>query len=177
MTLNVFFDYFGTYLESIILSPEPLIITGDFNTHIDDANDSDAHEFLDLLASMGLKNPVMGTTHEHGHTLDLVNTREHENVIKSVPVIDRYISDHAAVLCRLNSVKLHATVRETSYRQLKSIDMDVLRADLVESDLCSREFTDLDELATCYNSTLSSLLDKHATLKSKTIVNRSACLG
>ena len=87
-------------------------------------------------------------------------------------MIDRYISDHAPVLCRLNSVKPHAAVRETSYRQLKSIDMDVLRANLAESDLCSREFTDLDELATCYISTLSSLLDKHAPLKTKTVVNR-----
>ena len=30
----------------------------------------------------------------------------------------------------------------------------------MKSQLCLREFTDLDELTNCYNSTLSSLLDK-----------------
>lgn len=105
VTLNAFFADFGLYLESIILSPEPLVITGDFNIHIDVANDPVACEFLDLLTSMGLKQHVIGPTHESGHTLDLLITRAHEDVIRGVPVIDRYISDHAAVLCCLNSVK------------------------------------------------------------------------
>ena len=29
-----FFEEFTTYLESFIMSPEPLLITGDFNIHI-----------------------------------------------------------------------------------------------------------------------------------------------
>lgn len=63
-------------------------------------------------------------------------------------------------------------MKEISFRQLKSIDMDSLRVDLKESELCSKEFTDLDELVTCYNSTLSSMLDKYAPLKTKTLLNR-----
>ena len=50
-------------MESIILTPEPLIITGDFNIHVNNTNDSDACEFLDLLASLGLKQHVIGPTH------------------------------------------------------------------------------------------------------------------
>ena len=30
------------------------------------------------------------------------------------------------------------------------------------SDLCIRDFTDLDELVSCYNATLAKLIDKHA---------------
>ena len=172
VTRNTFMDEFTTNLESIILVPEPLIVTGDLNIHVNDANDPDACEFLDLLVSMGLKQHVKGSTHEAGHTLDLVITREHDDVIKSVPVIDRFISDHAAVLCPLNSVKPPAVVKEINYRQLKAIDMDALRADLRDSDLCTKEFTDVDEMASCHNSTLQAILNKHAPLKTKTVVNR-----
>ena len=104
-------DEFATYLESIILVPEPLIVTGDLSIHVNDTNDPNACEFLDLLLSMGLKQHVQGSTHEGGHTPKLVITREHDDVIKSAPVIDRLISDHAAVLCPLNSVKAPAVVK------------------------------------------------------------------
>ena len=40
---------FSHFLESIILSAEPLVIVGDFNIHVDDANDPEAAIFLDLF--------------------------------------------------------------------------------------------------------------------------------
>ena len=130
---------------------------------------------MDLLASLGPKQHVVGPTHEGGHTLDLVITRQYDRVIKSAPMIDRFISDHAAVLCKFDSVKPCTAVKEISYRQLKSVDMDALRADLTTCELCTNGFTDLDVMITCYNSTLSLLLDKYAPLRTKTVA--SACLG
>ena len=116
VTLNTFMDEFATYLESIILVAVPLIVTGDLNIHVNDTNDPNASEFLDLLLSIGLKQHVKGWKYEGGHTLDLVITREHDDVIKSVPVIDWFISDHAALLCPLNSLKPPAVVKEINYR-------------------------------------------------------------
>ena len=55
VTTCVFFDELTTYLESIIMSPEPFPITGDFNIHVDVPTDSDASRFQDLLSSMGLQ--------------------------------------------------------------------------------------------------------------------------
>ena len=164
-------------MESITLTPEPLIITSDFNIHVNNTNDSDACEFLELVASRGLKQHVIGLTHEGGHTLDLVITRQYDQgqydqVTKSAPMIDRFISDHASVLCQLDSVKPCTAVKEISYRQLKSIDMDALRADLTTSELCINVFTDFDMMVSCYNSTLSSLLDKYAPLRTKSVANR-----
>ena len=60
-------------MESIILAPEPLIITGDFNIHVNNTNDSDACEFLDLLASLGLKQHVIGPTHEDNMIYKLIS--------------------------------------------------------------------------------------------------------
>ena len=63
ITPRVFFEEFGSYLETIILSPESLILTGDYNFHVDVEDDPDARPFLDLLASMGLKQHVNVPTH------------------------------------------------------------------------------------------------------------------
>ena len=37
--LNTFMEEFATYLESFISVPEPLIVTGDLNIHVNDTND------------------------------------------------------------------------------------------------------------------------------------------
>ena len=39
VSVDVFFEEFSAYLDSIILSSEPLLITGDFNIHVDVVGD------------------------------------------------------------------------------------------------------------------------------------------
>jgi len=63
VTINTFLEEFSGYLESIILSSEPLFLTGDFNIHVDDPNDSAADYFRELLESMSLTQHVLGSTH------------------------------------------------------------------------------------------------------------------
>ena len=57
---------------------------------------------------------MTASTHISGHTLDLLITREHDPVICSAHVADRYLSDHASVLCPLNSPKPGHVVKEIS---------------------------------------------------------------
>ena len=84
-----------------------------------------AQVFSDLLTSMGLKQHVTVPTRiSSGHTLDLLITREHDPVICSAPVADRYLSDHASMLCTLNSLKPGNVVKKLSYRKLESFDFD-----------------------------------------------------
>ena len=97
---------------------------------MDVEDDPDARAFLDLLVSMGLKQHVNVPTHVSGHTLDLMITREHDLVISCVPVADQYLSDHASVLCSLNSAKADCVVKNIRYRQLKAIDFDALHQDV-----------------------------------------------
>ena len=68
------------------MSPEPLILSGDFNFHMDVTSYVDARVFSDLPTSMGLKQHVTVPTHISGHTLDLLITREYDPVIRSAPV-------------------------------------------------------------------------------------------
>jgi len=67
--VHVFFTEFSIYLECILLSKEQLLITGDFNIHVDAVDDPDSLELLDLLESVGLRQHVSQQTHVHGqHT-------------------------------------------------------------------------------------------------------------
>ena len=151
--------------------------------HVDDANDADARNFLDLLESLGLQQHVRGPTHIHGLTLDLVVTRLAENIILNMPKADRYLSDHAAILCKVTSSKPLNTVKEVKYRRNnKSVDFSALSCDLEESSLCRDVLSnphpdilsacDLDSLVCNHNTTLTSVIESHAPLKTKTIVSR-----
>ena len=62
-------------METLILSSEPLVNTGDFNVHVDDAIDPDARILLDPSDSLGLCQHVTQSTHELGHTIRFHHSR------------------------------------------------------------------------------------------------------
>lgn len=87
VSTSVFLDEFPSYLESVVMSPEPLLITGDFNIHVDVPNDSDAARFLEFLTSMGLEQHVDKPTLISGHTLDLIITRCSDSLLFAKPFL------------------------------------------------------------------------------------------
>ena len=105
VSTNAFFTEFSSYLESILLSKEQLLITGDFNIYVDIVDDPDSLKLLDLLESLGLRQHVSQPTHLHGHTLDLIITRYSDQNVQDSPQTDHFISDHASPLCKLLHVK------------------------------------------------------------------------
>ena len=62
----IFKEEFGEYLQGVILSREPLLITGDFNFHVDDCADKDTATFKDLLLEFELQQHVNVPTHKDG---------------------------------------------------------------------------------------------------------------
>ena len=86
VTSAVFFVEFAEYLESIVLSADPLLIVGDFNIHIDSNENYDAIKLSELLQSFSLTQHVQVPTHSSGHTLDLIITRKTDDLISSVPI-------------------------------------------------------------------------------------------
>jgi len=102
---RAFLAEFTTYLKSIILSVEPLLITDDFNLQVDDPDDAVSPAFLDTLESVNLVQHVAGPTHTHSRTLDLVITRQSDNVLLCQPKIGFHFSNHALIFCSLNSTK------------------------------------------------------------------------
>ena len=99
-----FLTDFADFLQLLMLSPGKILMVGDFNIHVDDPGNPTANKFLSLLNSFGLSQHVRGSTHLDGHTLDLVITRDSENVITCCKVSD-LICDHFAVNSRKSSRK------------------------------------------------------------------------
>jgi len=85
-------------------------------------------------------------THGSDNTLDLMITHVLDLIIVSVPVADRYLSDHASILCSLNNLKPDCVAKNIGYHQLKAIDFDALCQDVEKSELCTREYCDLREI-------------------------------
>ncbi|KAK3720695.1 hypothetical protein QZH41_013371, partial [Actinostola sp. cb2023] len=50
------------------------------------------------------------------------------------------------VLCEINCTKPRAVKETISFRKIKSIDIESLRDDISTSELCCKQFTDLDDL-------------------------------
>ena len=147
--------------------PEPFLITGDFNIHVDDLGDQDGVAFLEILESMGFLQHVDKPTHRSGHTLDLIVTQQCDSVQASAPTTDYFLSDHCSILCDLKVEKPALPTKTVSHRKNKDRDRQTLRNELAETKLCLNSPNTLDDLVDCYNSTLSSLLDRHAPLLTK----------
>ena len=103
--VSLFFEEFSAVLEELCVHQCPVIICGDFNIHVDDATNSVALRFLDLLDSFGRTQHVSSPTHSTGHILDLVITSS-SNAINNVSVGD-FLSDHALVMFDIDISKPH----------------------------------------------------------------------
>ena len=85
--------------------PSRLLITGDFNFHVDDEQNRETQAFMELISSFDLVQHVAGSTHERGHTLDLVLSRASDDLVTNVATTEYLPSDHAAVTCSLSTRK------------------------------------------------------------------------
>ena len=105
---------------SIIRSSESLLVTGDFNIHVDVVGDLDRAKFLELhiLQTMGLQRHVITLTHESGYTLDLTLSRQCENLVKRTLVSAYQISDHWTVTCLLNLDRPGVTSKSVTFRTI-----------------------------------------------------------
>ena len=84
------------------MTTEPLVLTGDFNIHVNIESDSDAVRFLDLLSSMGFQQHISFPTHISGNTLDLLISRTLDsNLIHHVRP-GAYFSDHCLTFFTIN---------------------------------------------------------------------------
>ena len=172
ITAGVFFHEFAEYLEFVVMSSDKLLITGDFNFHMDVPTDPNNIHFRDLLDVMGLVQHVKQPTHIHGHTLDPIIMRQSDDFIAEELLFEKFISDHAALICSLMTRRPVVELKHAEYRKLKSIDSVLFAEDIRNSILYIDPPDDLEKLFNCYNRTLSSLLKKHAPIQSRKIRNR-----
>ena len=69
---SVFWSEFSELMERISSSSEKLLLTGDFNIHMDNPSDQETKFFLKILACFGLCQHTREQTHRSDNILDLM---------------------------------------------------------------------------------------------------------
>ena len=172
VTNSTFISEIKDYFETVALSNGKLLIAGDFNLHVEDLSDCYGKQLNEVLSSFGLINHVTVPTHISGHTLDLIISRNTDELEITPPRAGYFISDHCFISAFLDVPKPNLQVKTINCRKIKSISLPEFRSDLV--DICTEldEIQDIDQLASQYNAKLSGLLDKHAPSITKTLLVR-----
>ena len=145
-----------------------MIILGDFNLHLDIPSHH-TETFKDMLMSFGLLQHVDFPTHIHGHWLDLCITRSASQILSSIFPSDG-LSDHLTVIAKLQSdLHRHTAKQQITYRRVNQIDINNFKTDIVKSQLITNQKQSADSLYKQFHDTLSSILNTHAPLKTKSV--------
>ena len=143
-------------LESVNNVPGRVLLAGDFNIHMDDKEDIDTIIMTDMLSSAGLRQHVNTATHKHCHILDLLITRDTDDIISNIKVPQRDLpSHHSATRCYLDMARPEPVRHKTSFRKLRQIDIDQFKQDISSSPLIMNPSPDLRSLVERYDCVLS----------------------
>lgn len=177
------FSLFIQELHSLLTDVDPshsLVLTGDFNVHFENNESGEVRKLIDITSSFGLSQFVVGPTHEHGHTLDLIFANSFDFQIKIVDPVSYSISDHFPLFFELpNVAKRNNLLKKNmvTFRNLKNVDIPSFASDLgtsLSSMLICAEDSSFAELLNVYNNTLDLELNKVAPLQSKAFPISSA---
>ena len=99
--------YDGEFLSRNTVAKSEIIILGDLNIHLDVKTNTHTRRLFELLESNGFKQHVHKPTHYLGHTLDVLITRDTNDIVANVTVTDiglcnndgLVLRDQFAILC------------------------------------------------------------------------------
>jgi hypothetical protein len=168
-----FISEFTSLLEDFISSSSELIITGDFNLHVDDPSAPYVSSFSGLLDMFNLSQHITFPTHDSGHTLDLLITRSTSTLVSSFDQAYSPISDHRIILSSLSIPTQSRSPRITKQiRPINRINSTDFSNDILSSCLHTSPASTLAEYLLQFSSTLLALLDKHAPQKTTSCLSR-----
>src|SRR6476469_5797948 len=165
-SISSFISDFTSLVDLLNSDPSELIISGDFNIHFDVPSAPATVALSDLLTCSHLQQHVNFPTHNRGHHLDLLISRTPSSIIDSVEWTIPFLSDHYAIQATLSvrTPSIPSRITKT-FRSFCSIDTASFSNDILASNLYSSPPSNLNDYLTLFCSTLTSVLDKHAPLK------------
>ncbi|XP_063340822.1 uncharacterized protein LOC134635361 [Pelmatolapia mariae] len=164
---SVFISDFVDLLTHIATVSPNIILLGDFNIHMDNSDHPLTKDFSSSLDSFGFKQHINFPTHTKGHTLDLVccsgltpfNCKADELLI----------SDHLLLSFNIKmTFSITKNLRTISFRNIKKINPATLSF-AFSSHLHFHNLLTQEDLVSYYNSSLNSILNSVAPLKTKSV--------
>ena len=138
---------------------------GDFNFHFENVENNNSRKLHDIIDMFNLTQSVSEPTHNQGHLLDLVFSKQSDNILTSTKLHHGLTSDHTAILCKLDVSVPVQKPKKFLYRCLKKINTGAFKQDL------SHAVSQVSSIGD-YNNHLCSVLDKHAPLCRCTVCTR-----
>lgn len=159
-------DFFDTLTDSIssFNNYDKVILLGDFNINMIDANEVKTQLLYRFLNSFNLSNHVNEPTHFTAHSQTIIDLICSDAPITKVSV--HYVPElggHAVVTAELKIKKPKIARKVVKYRPLKSISLDVFNMDLECLDWDSIiDLDNVDDMVTHFNEMLLNLFKRHA---------------
>jgi len=171
-----FFSDLTELLEIVATYQSQIVVSGDFNIHVDDPADRHGRQLLDLLEMFDLRQSVQQSTHRDGHTLDLIITRN-DVTPTQVRVDPPVYSDHGLVSCCFPAVNFATWGNKSKLvRHWKRLDRVAFRRSILESPLCNdisqHSNRSVSDLFVLYDETLRRILDEHLPAEKMVIKER-----
>ena len=129
-------------LQCVITDQNRLIIGGDFNIHkiMENKERASIEIFTDMLDSMNMQNHVNIPTHVSGHVLDLLITRNSEQLFTGQPERRYFTSDRAFI--RFKTI-------------MEKPEVEFFKKDLRKSKIMGNQNKSVHKKAMIYNQVLS----------------------
>jgi hypothetical protein len=135
---------------------------GDINIHLDAVNDPHTVRFQSMLDSYDLTQNVATPTHEPTYLMSSHQAMSSHPV--SINVEPPTLSDHSFIVASLSLQFNHGQpTTVVRRRQWRKFDFDSLCDDLRSSKLLTDPSSDADGLFECYDTTMKTLVDLHAS--------------
>jgi hypothetical protein len=170
--MSTFFQELDDYLNVLLMIKEPVLIVGDINIHMEDEENVAKQNMDDMLASKGLVQHVTEATHSAGHILDVVITREVDDLEVQKPTVGDFISDHKIISTVINKSRDKTRKETIRYRKWKDIDDAEMGTDLEKRCANLKNMSNLNYLVQMYSASMKDCVDKFAPQVEKTVFLR-----
>ena len=95
--IKFYSEFFLLCCKSFLFARAPLLLLVDFNIYCDDSGNAQVKQFLDILQAHGPQQTVSFATHTGGYCIDLVITRQNDNICDITSPGYPCVSDHHSV--------------------------------------------------------------------------------
>ena len=170
VSMSTFFREFSSYMEMLSILSHEVLIVGDFNIHLDMTNTPNSRKFMDILLSFNFVQHVAESSHESGHILDLVISRQSDFV--SNVKVGEYFSDHKVISFNIKLRRLISERKTVTSRNYKSMDIDSFLRDIkarFQNVTLSSTIVEFENFIDSYDSIMFDLIEKYAPLKTRVI--------
>jgi len=173
-----FFVELRTLLELLATYEGHVVVAGDLNVHLEDVLNPHTASFNALISTFGFEQHVNSPTHIKGGILDIFLIRS-DSKIQDICIYPSVVSDHSFVSCSLTlNVSRPTNFVFKQIRNFKRMDRNAFKTALMEREVFRTDNYclqyDAHDLFQIYDTTLRSLLDVYAPLRTVKIRSRQA---